>query len=174
MNSDRKRRSFSERRYRRRAGFSLIELLIVIAIIMIIATFAVPKLLTALKGAKETSAVVAIQTIQKGQLMYNSSYNRFAATLLELGPPAQGGAPGPSAAEVIDRDLANGEKGGYKFTLAATPIAYTVLAIPSSPSNGNKTFFLDDKMNLHVHNGQEPATENDPLIGDTTPQTQTK
>ena len=162
-------------RRRRRAGFSLIELLIVIAIIMIIATFAVPKLLTALKGAKETSAVVAIQTIQKGQLMYNSSYNRFAANLLELGPPAQGGAPGPSAAEVIDRDLASGEKGGFKFTLAATPIAYTVLAVPTSAANGNKTFYLDDKMNLHVHNGQEPATENDPLMGEAAaPQQQTK
>jgi prepilin-type N-terminal cleavage/methylation domain-containing protein len=161
-----------KRDQRLRRGFSLIEMLIVIAIITIILTFAIPKLMTAVRGAKETSAVVAIQTIQKGQLMYNSSYNRFAVNLLELGPPAQGGAAGPSAAEVIDRELAQGEKGGYRFAMQATPVAYTVLAVPTTPANGNKTFYLDDKMNLHVHTGQEPATENDPLMGETAPQQQ--
>ena len=150
-------------RRRRRAGFSLIELLIVIAIIMIIATFAVPKLLTALKGAKETSAVVAIQTIQKGQLMYNSSYNRFAANLLELGPPAQGGAPGPSAAEVIDRDLAGGEKGGYKFTLSANAGGYVINAVPVAFGvSGSRTFYSDQSMVLRQNFGQEPATVNSP------------
>jgi type IV pilus assembly protein PilA len=159
---------------RLRAGFSLIELLIVIAIITIILTFAVPKLLTAVKGTKETSAVISIQAIQKGQLMYNTNFNRFATTLAELGPPTQGGAPGPSAGEFIQRDLASGEKDGYRFTMQVTPLAYTVLAVPMSPANGSKTFFLDDKMNLHVHAGQEPATENDPLMGETAPAQQAK
>ena len=94
--------------------------------------------------------------------------------LQELGPPASG-AHGPSAAELIERDLASGEKGGYKFTLAATPTGYTISAVPSQyGTSGSKTFFSDQGMGIHQHNGQEPATVNDPLIGEQAPQQQSK
>ena len=70
-----------------RAGFSLIELLIVIAIILVILTVAIPKFSNAVRGAREVGAVKAITTIQTAQVQYYSSYNRFAASLQELGPP---------------------------------------------------------------------------------------
>jgi prepilin-type N-terminal cleavage/methylation domain-containing protein len=170
MFSDQLLASLSERRRRNaRAGFSLIELLIVIAIILVILTVALPKLNNAVRGARETGALKAITTIHTAQVQYYSSYNRFAASLQELGPPASGAA-GPAAAELIERDLASGEKGGYKFVLAATPTGYSITATPIKyGTDGSKTYFSDQGMGIHVHNGQEPATISDPLQGEAAP-----
>ncbi len=175
MSSDRLQAILTDRRSRNpRAGFSLIEMLIVLAIIGVILLFAVPKLTTALRGSRETAAMNAVVTIHTAQVQYYSNYNRYAASLQELGPPASG-ADGPSAANLIERDLASGEKGGYKFTLQATPTGYAISAVPSQyPTSGSKTYFSDQGMGIHVHNGQEPATLNDPLMGEAAPQQQTK
>jgi type IV pilus assembly protein PilA len=168
MISDQLAKSLSTRRSRSaRGGFSLIELLIVIAIILVILTVAVPKFSTAVRGARETGAVKAITTIHTAQVQYYSSYNRYAASLQELGPPASG-AEGPSAAGLIERDLASGEKGGYKFTVTAVPTGYAINAVPIHyPTDGSKTYFSDTGMGIHYHTGQEPATVNDPLMGET-------
>src|SRR5262245_59090268 len=106
----------SNRRQRLSRGFSLIELLIVIAIILIIITIAVPKYNRTQMYMRETAAVAAIQTIHKMQVQYQSQYGRYATSLTELGPPASGAA-GPTAADLIGNDLASGEKQGYKFIL---------------------------------------------------------
>ena len=76
------------RRQRQRRGFSLIELLIVIAIILVIITIAVPKYQKTQIFVRETAAMKAIQTIHTMQIQYQSQYGRFAASLTELGPPA--------------------------------------------------------------------------------------
>jgi type IV pilus assembly protein PilA len=167
MNFDRLLASISERRRgKARAGFSLIELLIVIAIILVILTVALPKLNNAVRGARETGAVKAITTIHTAQVQYYSSYNRYAASLQELGPPASG-AEGPSAAGLIERDLASGEKGGYRYTVTATPTGYAITAVPIHfGSDGSKTYFSDSGMGIHYHSGQEPATISDPLMGE--------
>src|SRR5579862_7625696 len=104
---------------RRLRGFSLIELLIVIAIILIILTIAVPKLSTAQMNAREMAIVREIQTINTAQAQYMSQFGKFAASMAELGPPSSGG-PGPAAADLIPGSLASGEKDGYVFTLTAT------------------------------------------------------
>lgn len=175
MFSDRLVASISERRRSKgRAGFSLIELLIVIAIILVILTVALPKLTNAVRGARETGAVKAITTIHTAQVQYYSSYNRYAASLQELGPPASG-AEGPAAAGLIERDLASGEKGGYKYTVTATPTGYAITAVPVHfGTDGSKTYFSDSGMGIHYHSGQEPATTSDPLMGESAPQQQTK
>ena len=80
---------------RRRRGFSLIELLIVIAIILIILAMALPKLNNAKMYAQETAAMKAIPTLHTAQAQYQSQFGRFATSLTELGPP-QRGQPGPS------------------------------------------------------------------------------
>jgi prepilin-type N-terminal cleavage/methylation domain-containing protein len=170
MFSDRLLKSVSDRRRPNpRAGFSLIEMLIVLAIIGVILTFAVPKLTVALRGSRETAAMKAVTTIHTAQVQYYSSYNRYAVSLQELGPPANG-AEGAAAAGLIERDLASGDKGGYKYTVAPTPTGYTVTAIPSQyPTSGSVTYFSDQSMGIHIHKGQEPATVNDPLLGETAP-----
>src|SRR5689334_17088430 len=142
------------RRLRRR-GFSLIELLIVIAIILIIITIAVPKYNRTQMYMRETAAVKAIQTIHQMEVQYQSQYGKYATSLVELGPPASG-APGPQAADLIGNDLANGEKQGYKFTLTGTPGGYIINANPVSyGSSGSKTFYSDQSMVIRENNGAE-------------------
>lgn len=119
--------------------------------------------------SREASAVKLITTIQTAQVQYYSSYNRFAASMQELGPPA-GGAEGPSAAGLIERDLATGEKAGYRFTLTPTPAGYTINAVPTQyGTSGTKTYFSDQGIGIHQHIGPEPATANDPLMGEPAP-----
>jgi prepilin-type N-terminal cleavage/methylation domain-containing protein len=80
---------------KRRRGFSLIELLIVISIILIIAAIAVPKMNRQLMLAREQAAIRQINTIHQAETQFYSQYGRYAQTLAELGPPASG-APGPA------------------------------------------------------------------------------
>ena len=147
---------------RQRRGFSLIELLIVIAIILIIITIALPKFSSAQRYAKETSALGAIRTIHTMQVQYYSQYGKYATALTELGPPASG-AEGPAAANLIDSTLASGEKGGYKFTLSANSGGYIINAAPVAFGvSGSRTFYSDQSMVVRQNFGQEPATANSP------------
>jgi type IV pilus assembly protein PilA len=143
---------------RRRRGFSLIELLIVIAIILIIITIAVPKYQKTQIFVRETAAIAAIQTIHKMEIQYQSQYGRYAISLTELGPPASG-APSPSAADLIGNDLAGGVNKGYKFAVTGTQGGYVINANPINfGSDGNRTFFSDQSMVIRQNFGQEPAT----------------
>jgi type IV pilus assembly protein PilA len=143
-----------------RRGFSLIELLIVIAIIIIIITMAVPKYNSAQRYVRETAALNSIQTIHKVQVQYQSQYGRYAASLAELGPPAAaGGVPSPAASDLIGNDLSLGEKQGYRFTLTAEKGGYIVTAVPVTYGvSGNKSFYSDQTMVIRENYGPEPAT----------------
>jgi prepilin-type N-terminal cleavage/methylation domain-containing protein len=149
---------------RRRRGFSLIELLIVISIILIIMFVALPKLQNVLRSARETAALKAIQTIHQVETQYYSQYGRYAVSLTELGPPTSGGAS-PAAADLIDSTLAQGIKGGYKFTVTANEGGYAVNANPVTFNvDGSRTFYSDHTMVLRQNFGPEPATANSPEI----------
>jgi prepilin-type N-terminal cleavage/methylation domain-containing protein len=143
---------------RRKRGFSLMELLIVIAIILIIGTIALPKLNRARMYAEETAAIGAIRTIHTAQTQYYSQYGRYATNLQELGPPTTGQA-NASAADLIGSDLATGDKGGYNFVLQGGPQGYTINANPRAFGNtGSRTFYSDQSLIVRVNSGQEPAT----------------
>jgi type IV pilus assembly protein PilA len=163
---------FQVRNTRRNSGFSLIELLIVIAIILIILAVALPKLTSARRYAQEMAATKAITTIHTAETQYYSQFGQYATSLAQLGPPASGAA-GPNGADLIDRDLASGEKGGFKFVLQQTPTGYAVAVAPIVfNTSGTHTYFSDQSMAIHVHSGQEPATANDGLLGETQQQQQ--
>jgi type IV pilus assembly protein PilA len=105
---------------RKQKGFSLIELLIVVAIILIIAAIAIPNLLRARMAANESSAVASIRTINTGMITYNSTYPTvgFAASLTVLGGVAPC-TPSSTTACLIDSVLAAGTKSGYTFAAAS-------------------------------------------------------
>ena len=147
---------------RRRRGFSLIELLIVIAIILIIITIALPRLSRARMYTQEAAAIGAIRTIHTAQVQYYSQYGRYATSLNELGPPTSGAA-GPAAADLIGNDLSGGTKSGYKFSLTGNPGGYIINANPESFGNsGSRTFYSDQSMVVRQNSGAEPATANSP------------
>jgi type IV pilus assembly protein PilA len=120
---------------RKTKGFSLIELLIVVAIILIIAAIAIPSFLRSRMAANESAAVASLRTLNTAQVSYNSAYPSvgYAATL-----PALGGAsctpPSSTGACLIDTALAGGLKSGYTFTLSnvsGTPNStYSFIATP--------------------------------------------
>src|SRR5579871_5483985 len=127
------------RRRRLKGGFSLIELLIVIAIILIILAVALPKLTKARTFAQEMAAQKAINTIHTAETQYYSQYGQYATSLVQLGPPTSGTASS-SGAELIDKELAAGEKGNFKFTLAPSQTGYTLTAVPTQFGvSGNHT-----------------------------------
>jgi len=128
-------------------GFSLIELLIVVAIILIIAAIAIPNLLRARMAANESSAVASIRTINTGMVTYNSTYPTvgFAATLAALGPNANPCTATSTNACLIDSVLAAGTKSGYTFaaTGAGGPpaVQYYATAVPVTVGQtGNRSF----------------------------------
>jgi prepilin-type N-terminal cleavage/methylation domain-containing protein len=120
---------------RKQKGFSLIELLIVVAIILIIAAIAIPNLLRARMAANESSAVASIRTINTGMITYYSTYPTvgYAGSMAVLGGVAPC-TPSSTTACLIDSVLAAGTKSGYTFKAASaggTPtVTYFATAIP--------------------------------------------
>src|SRR5271169_5406976 len=92
-------------------GFSLIELLIVVAIILIIAAIAIPNLLRSRIAANQASAVGSLRTLNTAEITYSSTYNSgFTATLTYLAPNGTSATPASTAAGLIDSILASGSK----------------------------------------------------------------
>ena len=138
-------------RRNKRKGFSLIELLIVVTIILIIAAIAIPNLMRSKIQANETAAVGALKALTESALLYSNSYGGFPHTLSDMGPAAGGTAATSAAADLIDSVLAGGVKSGYRFAYAAVAsdpagnvLSYTITATPVAPgSSGQRSFFTD-------------------------------
>ncbi len=155
-----------QQRRRRQRGFSLIELLIVIAIILIILSIALPQMSKSRMNAQEMAAVAEISTINKAEVQYYSQFGQYATSLAQLGPPASAGAAeGPQAAGLIPGGLANGISGGYNFTITPSAQGYAVSAVPKVyNSTGRRTFYTDQSGITRQNWGQDPATPNSPEL----------
>ncbi len=107
----------------------------------------------------DSSAIRVLKTIYAAQIQYRSTFNRFATTLTQLGPPpVSGGTQGPGAAGLIPDSLASGESIGYVFTLTSTAQGYAVVAVPTTLGNtGRRTLYLDQSGVIRQNWGPEPA-----------------
>ena len=124
-------------------GFSLIELLIVVAIILIIAAIAIPNLLRSKMAANEASAVGSLRTINTGSVAYSTTYGTYEAALANLGPATPATS---TSADLIDSVLSSGTKSGYTFgfTPGTANLSYTLTATPVTVgTTGQRGFFTD-------------------------------
>jgi len=147
------------RRRRQQRGFSLVELLIVIAIILIILSIALPQMSKSRMHAQEMAAIKTLQTINTTEIQYQSQFGKFATAIAQLGPPPTGGGEGPEAAGLISGTLATGTASGYNFTITQTPGGYAVSAAPKTfGSTGRRTFYTDQTGIVRENWTQDPAT----------------
>jgi len=148
-------------------GFSLIELLIVVAIILIIAAIAIPNLLRARISANEASAVSSLRTYNTASITYNSTYGFYPPSSADLGP-SNGAVPTSTSADLLDQVLgaATPQKSGYNFVYAAgaSNASYTIHANPITVNTtGVRFFFTDGSGVIRFNATQEAAATDSPL-----------
>jgi len=151
---------------RKQKGFSLIELLIVVAIILIIAAIAIPNLLRSRIAANESSAVGSIRSINTAQVTYASTYPDagFSPALVNLGP-ISGTTPTSAAAGLLDGVLGCTTqpctKSGYKFNVGGGNTTYTVNGSPATPGQTGQRYFYSDASGVIRYSNSAAATATD-------------
>jgi prepilin-type N-terminal cleavage/methylation domain-containing protein len=110
-------------------GFSLLELLIVVAIILIIATIAIPSLLRSRQAANESAAVAELRTINTAEITYFSGSQGNAGDITQL-----------TVAGLLDTRF-GGTMSGYNFSITTGGADYTATATPASSSTGRYGYY---------------------------------
>jgi len=124
-------------RANRSHGFTLIELMIVVAIIAIIAAIAIPSLLNARKAGNEASAISSLRTLTTVSEQYRTRFQTYPGALTDLGGST-------STEHYIDDVLASGSKSGYTFTYVGGTNTWTCAADPITPgTTGDRYFFCN-------------------------------
>jgi type IV pilus assembly protein PilA len=140
------------------AGFSLVEILVVVMVILIIAAIAIPNLVHGKMRANEAAAVSSVKTINTAQMMYNDAFPEvgYASSLANLG--AHGSScekpTSTNACLIMDEALTNGLKSGYMFEIVAdgnTPAtSYTVTATPETGLSGRCNVSSDERGDVRI------------------------
>ena len=143
-------------RFELQQGFTLMELLIVMSIMIILMLIAIPNFISMKAQADETSAIQSLRAIYQAQIQYQTNFpsNGFACSLSALGGAASAGPPSPTAAQVLQGDLATGQKSGYTFNIVNCNkvmvnnqdmyTSYEATAVPQSVGkSGHRGFCID-------------------------------
>jgi prepilin-type N-terminal cleavage/methylation domain-containing protein len=155
---------------RKQAGFSLIELLIVVAIILIIAAIAIPSFLRSKMAASEASAVQTVRDINTAEAAYSIQFGSgFTTNIQSLG--GTGTIATPTNALLLDPVASSGTKDGFTFAYGVTgsdnngnPVAYSVNANPLQPGSTGSRWFFSDQSCVIRSNSTQAATLSDPAI----------
>jgi type IV pilus assembly protein PilA len=149
-------------------GFSLIELLIVVAIILIIAAIAIPNLLRSRMAANEASAVGSVRSINTAQVTFASTYPSvgFASAMSALTGSSTTCATATGATStnacLLDAVLGGGTKSGYTFVLGGTSgtpiVTYTVTATPVVVGQTGQRGFFSDQSGVIRYNPTGTST----------------
>jgi prepilin-type N-terminal cleavage/methylation domain-containing protein len=162
-------------------GFSLIELLIVVAIILIIAAIAIPNFMRSRAAANQASAVGSLRTLNTAEFTYASTYDKgYSATLGYLGPPSAGSSADFSHAGIVDNVLSGtttggpaalvSTKSGYIFTYSPGVVingeiaTYTINADPiSRGTTGTTSYFVDQTGVIRQNTSTQASAADSPL-----------
>jgi type IV pilus assembly protein PilA len=155
---------------RNERGFSLVELLIVVAVILIISAIAIPNFITSKLRANESAAIENMRTITSANVVYSTTWQSgYASTLGTLGGNAA--APTQTAAGLLDSVLSSGNKSGYSYSYsAAAPDSagnidnYTLNASPEIPGQTGVRYFYTDQTAVIRYNGTTSAGPTDAPI----------
>jgi len=157
------------KRHRSQTGFSLIELLIVVGIILVIMAIAIPELMNARMSANEAAAVTNIRSIVTSELAYSMEYNMgFSTALGQLG--GTGMAPSSANALLIDSVLATGTKTGYQYQYAVTataggfPVGFSINGNPIAHNFTGRRYYYSDQAAVIYVNYNAPASASDPPL----------
>ncbi len=166
-------KSKQQRKREHTRGFSLIELLIVVAIILVIAAIAIPNFLRSRIAANQASAVSSLRVLNTAEVTYAATYNTgYASDLSYFSPPASGNATS-TAAGLIDSLLASGIKSGYSFSYSPSTSsttgrteAYTINADPVTPGTTGMIHYFTEQSGVIRQNSTAVASASDsPLAG---------
>ena len=143
------------------AGFTLVELLIVMSVILILMTLAIPAMQSVIRRGNETSAISSLRFLNQMEGEYASQYPQhgFSCTLTALGGKVGSAPPSADAAQLINDDLSSGTKSGYTFTITGctkTTInnidqynSYQINAVPNTVGkSGNRGFCTDENSQI--------------------------
>lgn len=125
-------------------GFTLMEIMIVVAIIFVILSVAVPNVMDARRHANEVTVIRMIGTIHTAQAQYQSQTGNFAVSLPEL-------------ARHMSPKLAAGNHSGYNFVLEGTPEGYLLTATPEKAARGGRAFTSDQTLIVRDPDGNDVA-----------------